>query len=125
MSCGISNHLPDQLPAVLTEAGQYAFLLQRYRFHAQNGGLPPLATRVRFKRIEARLPSQIAAYLNLLLHHGSNPVTSMDRKGRCFICKQAVHPEWIESVAQGEVIYLCGGCNAIFVPPSKTTKELQ
>jgi hypothetical protein len=45
-------------------------------------------------------------------------ITTLTRKGCCSHCQAAVHPEWVEVVARAEIIYLCGGCGAVFVPAS-------
>ena len=104
-------------PTTLRRLREYVVLYQSYQAFAQQNRHPPLAQRTIFKQCESSLPAGLLHYVYWCLTHGHhNPLTTLDRKGRCTNCKETTHPEWRTSISRGEIIYLCGGCGAVFVP---------
>lgn len=117
--------LPSQTPVTLRRLQEYATLFQLYIANAEQNQLPPLHTRTSFKRCESCLPTGLVQYVISLIKSGiSNPLTTMDRKGRCVACRQAAHPEWRTPISRGEIVFICGGCGRIFVPERSDQEEV-
>ena len=108
------------LRAILADLREYAALLGVYDLCARDRRRPPINTRVRLKQLEYSLPAPLGQYASYLHRHPRHPdyrpVTGLDRKNRCTQCGIAVHPEWVGSVARGEVLYVCARCAAVFTP---------
>ena len=81
------------------------------------------ALQLQLEHVKHKLPDHLVSYFHLLTQKSSLPpdkaITTLTRKGYCEQCRSAVHPEWLELVALGEVIYICGGCGAVFVPQTR------
>lgn len=111
----------SNLPSLLGDVREFSELLEVYVVFARFGRLPPPTIRLRFKELEARVPVPLARYVWHLHEHppqfGFRPITTLARKGCCRQCGIAVHPEWVASVARGQVVYVCARCAAVFVPP--------
>ena len=117
--------LPSQTPVTLRRLREYAALYRLYIAKAEQSQLPPLHIRTSFKRCECCLPTGLVQYVVWLFRCGiSNPLTTMDRKGRCVACRQAAHPEWRMPISRGEVVFICGRCGRIFVPERSDQEEV-
>jgi len=112
------------LRSLLATVREYAELLDVYHTYNRRGRLPPPTLRARFKCVEGALqepglPLALAKYVHRLHTHPRHPTcrttTTVDRKNRCRVCLTPVHVEWLASVADCQVAYLCT-CGALFTP---------
>ena len=113
-------------PTLLRRLSEYATLLESCRPDTRrNCGLPPSVSD-QLAHYESILPNGLVDYIKWLfncpLQTGKKLVTTLTVKGRCATCLAPVHPEWVETVAHAEIIFLCGSCWAVFVPNSQTTE---
>lgn len=119
---------PSHIHDVLCRLRSYVNLLCQVQRLVRND-LPLLPTlQYQLEQVKCELPDHLVGYIHLLTQKSSltpdKTITTLTRKECCEHCRSRVHPEWLELIALGEVIYICGGCGAVFVPPIRALARL-